>query len=336
MRWRSTTTKFVAACAVWCCCALPSHISLAQTPEGRGGGIAPTTIARSGANSVLVKPAQYSETLPEPLRFAPAEPELSPPDVVGSNVIDNSGAPLNWPADAPVQQHYGDRFEGPGFPGHGYHHSYGAREPWFHHDTPNDPARHTGWGNPLTGTSWLNRPWYVGTFVGGMLADDLLRGQVETDSAPIVGMRIGHDFDHFWGWEVRYAYSRVETFTGAGVPIAEPGREYFVDVALQHYPWGDSRWRPYLLAGIGFVNARYVDDLGQGIDDTALTIPLGFGLKLFQSPWFTVRFDAVDTISFSGSHLDTMHNVSLMLGCEYRFGGTRPSYFPWTGNTSYW
>lgn len=245
----------------------------------------------------------------------------------------NGDPPLNWPAGAPAQQQYGEEYYGGGYSHHQHHQ---PREPWFAHDTPNDPARHTGWGDPLTGTSWLNRPWYVGVFVGGMLADDFVGGAVEADSAPIVGMRIGHDFDHYWGWEVRYAYSRVETFTGAGVPIAEPGREYFVDVALLHYPWGDSRWRPYLLAGVGFMNARYVNDLGQGIDDTALTIPLGVGLKVYNSPWFTIRFDAVDNLSFAGGHLDQMHNFSLMLGCEWRFGGTRPSYFPWSGNSSYW
>lgn len=340
--WSFTTTKLVAAYAVWSCCALAQS----QSPPGKVYGIAPTNplrsdppatpIARSGSSSsILVKPAQHSEPLPSPLRRAPAEPDLSPqPDVAGPRVNPNSDPQLNWPADAPAQQEYGEAYYGPG-QGHPYT-QHPPREPWFANNTPNDSDRHTGWGDPLTGTSWLNRPWYVGVFVGGMLADDLVGGRVEADSAPIVGMRLGNDFDHYWGWEVRYAYSRVETFTGAGVPIAEPGREYFVDVTLLHYPWGDSRWRPYLLAGVGFMNARYVNEVGRAIDDTALTIPLGIGLKLYNSPWFTIRFDAVDNLSFAGGHLDQMHNVSLMLGCEYRFGGSRPSYFPWSGNSSYW
>jgi hypothetical protein len=170
-----------------------------------------------------------------------------------------------------------------------------------------------------------------------MLADDILAGHVEANSAPFLGLRLGNDFDHFWGWEIRYAYTRIETFTRAGLPIAEPCREYYVDVALQYYPWGDSHWRPYLLAGLGFMNARYMNDASRFIDDTALSMPLGLGLKIYQSPWFTIRFDATDNISFGGSHLDSMHNFSLSMGVEIRFGGkNRPSYFPWTGNTSYW
>jgi hypothetical protein len=357
-RWL-TTTKLFAAFAVWSCCAL----TFAQTPARKVDGIAPanplrsdlpaTPIARSEksvtktpANNVpanTIQPVQHTESLPAPLRLAPEEPELSPQPggqfspqgdnsvlAPGPNQYLEADPHLAWPAGAPARQLYGDGNFGYG------NHASPPRDPWFAHNRPNDPGRHAGWGDPLTGTSWLNRPWYFGLFAGGMLTDDLVLGHVNTDSAPILGMRLGHDFDHYWGWEVRYAFSRVETFTGAGVPIVEPGREYFVDVALLHYPWGDSRWRPYLLTGVGFLNARYVNDLGQAIDDTALTIPLGIGLKLYNSPWFTIRFDAVDNLSFSGSHLDHMHNFSLMVGAEFRFGGTRPSYFPWTGNTSYW
>ncbi len=327
------TTKFVAAFAVWGCCALGANVSLAQS--------VPANPLRSAVRSAeLTRPAKTIQQVqatepPPPLQLSPSQPELRPQPIPRESASVLAPDPmqyaegdpnLGWPAEAPAQQHYGT--------GQGFGHP--PREPWFSHDNPNDPARHTGWGDPLTGTSWLNRPWYWGVFIGGMLADDLVAGHVEADSAPILGMRLGHDFDHFWGWESRYAYARTELFTGAGVPIVEPGRDYFVDVALLYYPWGDSAWRPYLLAGVGFANFRYVNDLGRAIDDTALTIPLGFGLKRYYSPWFTLRFDAVDNWSLSGGHLDSMHNFSLMAGVEFRFGGRRPSYFPWHGNTSYW
>lgn len=358
-RWYSTT-KFVAAFAAWSCCALIMALIASPVFAQSGAyGVAPanplrgdalpiavSSTKRTGGNASLVQQAQATEPLPSPLRQAPAEPELSPlPDQQprGDGSVLMQGPPpyglqygetdpsLAWPADAPAHHQWGLHQR----PRHHGQHAYPPREPWFANNTPDDPDRHSGWGDPLTGTSWLNRPWYVGAFVGGMLADDLA-DDVGADSAPFLGLRLGNDFDHYWGWEIRYAYARVEAFTGAGVPIAEPGREYYVDVALLHYPWGDSRWRPYLLAGVGFMNARYVNGAGQGIDDTALTIPLGVGLKLYNSPWFTIRFDAVDNLSFGGGHLDSMHNFSLMLGAEVRFGGTRPSYFPWTGNTSYW
>jgi len=31
-----------------------------------------------------------------------------------------------------------------------------------------------------------------------------------------------------------------------------------------------------------------------------------------------------------------MNNISFMTGAEFRFGGRRPSYFPWHSNTAYW
>jgi hypothetical protein len=170
-----------------------------------------------------------------------------------------------------------------------------------------------------------------------MIADDPISGHVEQENSPLVGFRLGHDFDHFWGWEMRYAFARTELFNAANNnPLPGEGRDYFVDVNLLYYPWGDSRWRPYLLAGVGFANFRFRDDGGDFIDDSPLTIPLGIGLKSYYSPWFTIRFDALDTISLTSGQLDSMHNFSLSVGAEYRFGGKRPSYFPWSGNTSYW
>jgi len=334
----SLPTKCFAALAVVCCCAVAVEEASGQTIN-KVSGIAPENPLRGGRQTSqtvpltktdrAVKPAQATEAL----RLRPAEPALSAqqPGLPPLEQIIEGDPNHSWPADAPAMQHYGS-----GHFGHHGQHSYQPREPWFSHDDPNDPARHTGWGNPLTNTSWLNRPWYVGAFIGGLLAEDLIANHVEADGAPIVGLRLGHDFDHFWGWEIRYAYSRLETFTGPGVPIDEPAREYYVDVALLHYPWGDSHWRPYLLAGLGFMNARYENDAGRAIDDTVLTVPLGVGLKLYNSPWCTIRFDATDNLSFAGGHLDLMHNFSLMMGVEFRFGGRRPSYFPWTGNTSYW
>src|SRR5439155_10987161 len=46
-------------------------------------------------------------------------------------------------------------------------------EPWFAHGDPNDPQRHIGLGQPLSGTSWRNRPIFFGMFVGGVMMDDL-------------------------------------------------------------------------------------------------------------------------------------------------------------------
>jgi hypothetical protein len=295
---------------------LPGPIPLQRTPQfpqPNDSGQAPRSIPQPPAPGL-------GQTPPQPL----------PPD---------SSAADSWPGEAPVQEHYGPGHVGNGLIGPpGIHHeAYGAgREPWFAHDDPNDNARYTGWGEPLTGTSWRNRPWYVGFFVGGILNDDLVSGAVDQSNAPLLGIRLGNDFDHFWGWEGRYAFNRTELFDGDRDPIVEDGRNYYVDVALLHYPWGDSRWRPYIMAGVGFSNHRFENDLGFAIDDSSLTIPWGVGLKHYYSPWFTMRFDIVDNWSLGSGQIDSMHNFSFMAGVEFRFGGYRPSYFPWNGNTVYW
>lgn len=208
--------------------------------------------------------------------------------------------------------------------------------PWFAHSDPNDPERHIGLGQPLIGTSWRNRPMYFGLFAGGVLTDDLVPGHVDQNDTSFTGLRLGADFDHYWGVEFRYAFARPELMTGAGDPINGDGRSYFADVELIHYPWGDSRWRPYVLAGLGFQTYRFHDDQAERVSEALLSIPIGAGLKYYWAPWFSLRFDFVDNIAVGNEQVSGMHNISFMAGGEFRFGGRRQSYFPWHNNTTYW
>ena len=209
-------------------------------------------------------------------------------------------------------------------------------EPWFSHGDPNDPYRHIGLGQPLMGTSWLNRPMFGGVFLGGVLMNDLISNRVDQSDTGFMGLRLGFDFDHYWGLEGRYAFARPELTDGRGAPLADHSRDYFVDVSLVHYPFGDARWRPYVLLGLGFQTFRFYDDLGQRVSESLFSVPLGTGIKYFYGPWFSLRFDIVDNIAVGNAHVSGMHNVSFLAGVEYRFGGRRQSYFPWHNNTAYW
>jgi hypothetical protein len=209
-------------------------------------------------------------------------------------------------------------------------------QPWFSHSDPNDPLRHIGLGQPLVGTSWRNRPLYAGLFMGGVILDDLVSNHVDQSDTAFMGLRLGHDFDHYWGLELRYAFARPNLQSGAGVPLPDHGRDYFVDVELVHYPWGDAYFRPYFLAGLGFQTFRFHDDHDHRFGESLLSIPLGVGLKYFAGPWISLRFDFVDNIAVGNDRVSGMHNFALMGGVEYRFGGRRPSYFPWHTNTAYW
>jgi hypothetical protein len=108
-------------------------------------------------------------------------------------------------------------------------------DPPFDHSDPDDPLRHIGKGVPLHGTSWLNRPYHVGWFVGGLFGDDLQSG-LEQDAGAFGGYRLGHDFDHYYGKELRFGFGYLELNNGQ--PAQPNSADYFLDAHLLHYPWG--------------------------------------------------------------------------------------------------
>jgi hypothetical protein len=220
---------------------------------------------------------------------------------------------------------------GPGMHGHD-----SLVQPWFTHTDPNDPYRHIGLGRPLIGTSWLNRPWFVGGFLGGLLADDLISGEVESNNSFFLGGRVGWDFDHYWGMEGRYAFSRPQITDGEGNSLPDRSRDYFIDMSLAYYPWGDSQWRPFVSWGFGLQTFRFRDDSNEQVSQSLLSMPIGVGLKFYHSPWHTLRLDLYDNIAFGDGRLGTMQNFTLAAGVEFRFGGRPTSYFPWHGSTSLW
>jgi hypothetical protein len=124
-------------------------------------------------------------------------------------------------------------------------------EPWFSHSDPNDPQRHVGLGQPLVGTSWRNRPWFFGAFVGGIMMDDVVSGIYQNDTT-LVGARLGYDFDHYWGLEGRWAFARPDLEDSSGAPLYPASRDNFGDLSMVVYPLGDACWRPYLSAFLGF------------------------------------------------------------------------------------
>jgi outer membrane protein with beta-barrel domain len=262
-----------------------------------------------------VQPIAAQEALPPP------DPQTIVPQRFGqppAATYKSPGEP--WPAGSPTHDAGHDSWV----------------QPWFTHTDPNDPYRHSGVGRPLVGTSWLNRPWYVGAFLGGLLADDLIGNHVETNNSFFIGGRLGWDFDHYWGLEGRYAFSRPQINDGSGDTLPDPAREYFADVSLAYYPWGDSQWRPFVSLGAGFQTFRFHDDADERIHQSLLSTPLGVGLKFFHSPYHTLRLEAYDNIAWGDGKLATMQNFTLAAGVEFRFGGRPTSYFPWHGSTSYW
>jgi len=213
---------------------------------------------------------------------------------------------------------------------------------------------------PMATESWLYRPlsagWFVGTVQGGPLVDDWL-GQKQGFFG---GFRLGWDQSDQWGWELRFAFGSIELYDSpsaaaaqvaaddaAGLAPDDPYRDRFNprrdadlfqwDANVLYYPWGNTRWRPFLAAGLGSAHLQAIDRLDQSLDRTALAMSLAAGAKYRWSDWLALRFACTDNIGFfSGDGLSAVHNVSFTGGVEVRFGGRRVSYWPWNASRHYW
>jgi len=191
----------------------------------------------------------------------------------------------------------------------------------FSHDDPDDPARHVGRGEPLEGTSWRNRPWHIGWFYGSLNGVDQHTGQFG-------GYRLGYDVAHYWGIEGRFAFANLEVADTGAEQNGRTSRDWYGDLDLLYYPWGDSAWRPFFSWGLGWGSFRFVDERNRPIKDTTFMMPFGIGLKYYFRNWLAQRVDALDNLAFSSQTVDAMHNLSLTFGMELHLGGPRRSYFP--------
>lgn len=194
------------------------------------------------------------------------------------------------------------------------------------HAHPDDPVRHIGWGQPLVGTSWRNRPFHADLFAGAILLNNLIPGEVEQAGAFFDGLRLGYDFDHYWGTEVRLGFAEGTVTYPADDSFSGKSQVVLLDYNVQFYPWGDATWRPYATFGLGAAVFQYDDVLGRTRDQTQISMPFGLGLKYFLHRRFSLRLELLDNIAIGGSDADSSHNLSITGGVEYRFGAQRPSY----------
>ncbi|NOY29958.1 MAG: hypothetical protein GXP28_07200 [Planctomycetes bacterium] len=197
-------------------------------------------------------------------------------------------------------------------------------------------GRHIGRGIPLEGTSWLNRPYHVDWFIGPLLGDDLIDNRVSQENVLIGGVRIGWDFDYYWGIEWRYARADPNAQFDTPQPSPNDVSYSLSDVSLIYYPWGDSKVRPYALLGIGAAQIDFTDDAGINHDATLATMPLGVGIQFHQASWLLWRLEVLNNLSFGDDGLSTMNNISITAGMELRLGARPASYWPWRTSRKIW
>jgi hypothetical protein len=196
-------------------------------------------------------------------------------------------------------------------------------------------GRYIGRGVPLEGTSWLNRPFHADWFIGTLLGDDMTQ-TVNMDNELFGGVRIGYDFDYYWGLDWRFGWSNPNMDVDGGAGEDRNGSYFISDVDLKYYPWGDSKVRPYWLMGMGLARIDYVNlsDISHNV--TLATLPLGVGVEFPQFPWLAWRLEVLDNLAFGADEVETLNNFSLTAGMEWRFGARPQSYWPWRPGRKSW
>jgi len=181
---------------------------------------------------------------------------------------------------------------------------------------------------PLQRDSWLNRP-YAASFLFGGLSISNPQPNVRGDVGIMFGGRFSWDFERHWGVENRIALAYPGLTDPTGVNDFRAANAFLWDLNWLWYWTGDTRWRPYLTAGLGALDLRYqTPDVDQ--HTTTFTVPFGVGIKYRHSTRMAMRFDVVDNFSFAAGQQESMHNLSITAGFEAHFGGgMRRTYWPW-------
>jgi hypothetical protein len=214
----------------------------------------------------------------------------------------------------------------------------------FHHSSTE--GRFLDRGLPMERSSWLNRPYHVDWFAGPLLSTGPVDGRVEQGNELFGGLRIGWDFDYYWGVEWRFGWSdptllaTLAAVTDDGDTVfyeAEyPGKYFVSDVDFVYYPWGDTKIRPYGLLGVGMAQIGSVRPDNTGQEATLLGTPIGVGVHFPQTHWLTWRLEIIDNLAWGAEGVDTLNNFAFTAGMELRLGARPNSYWPWRSSRTIW
>jgi hypothetical protein len=197
-------------------------------------------------------------------------------------------------------------------------------------------GRNVGMGVPLVGTSWRNRPYYIGADIGTLWVTQPPNDNVTRDTDMFGGVFAGWDWDHYWGTElgVRRATPELKNVEARD---ADRGDALMVwSASLMYYPWGDSLYRPYWRCGLAAMHIDYPTDDGDRRDEDLWTIPVGLGIKYPLRRWLAARAEFTDQLGIGNNTVAAQHNLTLTFGLEWRYGAHPRSYWPWNPSTQIW
>lgn len=197
-------------------------------------------------------------------------------------------------------------------------------------------GRAMGPGEPLRGTSWLNRPVSISLDVGAFLMADRVSPNVETSNDLVGAVGMGWDWDHYWGSQVRIAWTTPEMVNSLQTTVPSDENLFITDLSLLYYPWGDSRTRPYWRIGVGLTDVEYTTDAGLREQDNLLTIPFAVGVKRQLRRHLAWRLELANNLALGQNDSSTMNNLTLTTGFEWRLGGRPDGYWAWAPRTGAW
>lgn len=199
--------------------------------------------------------------------------------------------------------------------------------------------------------SWLEEPFSGGMGVGYLQGTALIDDWVQEGAGLIGTGRLGWDFAPNLGLETRLSFGSVElrdSFAAvaarwaaddaAGLSESDPLRRRFTDrnatafqwdVSLLYYPTDYHPARFYLLWGAGLTRMDFTDRFGESYEGTYFTMPVGLGIKFRRLTDPIFRLEFTDNIVFP-SRFNVTHHLALTAGLEFRWGGPRRRYWPWT------
>ena len=217
-----------------------------------------------------------------------------------------------------------------------------------------------GNADPRIQQDWLRRPLSASVFVGGMVGSPLVDNWLEQRDGYQVGIRFGWDYDEYFAFEARYAFGSCALFDTDRARAAlayfdaqngilpsnplsglnAPGRNSDWDiwnVEFLYFPWGEGRWRPYIMTGIGMGQLRFNDILGDRYSASVADVPVAVGVKYHLSDRLALRIECCDDLILSGgSGFNSVNDVSLSASLELRFGGHGKTYWPWDPSANAW
>jgi hypothetical protein len=171
---------------------------------------------------------------------------------------------------------------------------------------------------------WLAYPVYLEKFAGAFLADEPIEHRLHHGIGFMAGLRTGWDYAEHWGVESRVAFARTQL---GGPSLPTEAHENFViwDAMWLYYPWANTTWRPFLLAGPGLTFVSFIDEHSTRLNQTFFHIPLGFGIKHRFGNQHAFRFDVVDNLLFDQIYpRQVLNQFSFVGGFEWRFGDPLP------------